>query len=337
MLLLRNLSMTLRSGVSIFRALSFFAEEATGSRKTLIEHLAKSIEAGHTLADAMVSAPRKFPEIAINLVRSGEASGNLPDSLATIAKHLQKKQNLIRKIRSAMMYPTFVLIAILGLGLSIGTLVLPELIPLFDSLDVTLPLSTRMLLVIAEFFSNYGVLIIIAVSLCLFCFYILTRLEAVKPYWHGFLLRIPYIGALQRRAAVAQVTETLATMLHSGISISDAIPAAAKSTENRVFRQAVVSTLSIVESGHTFAEGLRQAGSNIPGLTMTLVDVGEETGTLVESLEYLSEYYEAEVDYAVKELTTALEPLLLIFIGLIVGGTVLAIITPIYDVTGSIR
>jgi len=336
-LLLRNLSVTLRAGVPLVKGLKTFEEDSPRSKRKLITHLRKHIEQGNTLADSLDSAPKQFPPIAINLVRTGEMGGSLPESLEEVSVHIQKMLELKRKIRSAMMYPSFVLVAVLGLGISIGTLVLPKLIPLFETLDIELPWTTRLLLTVAYFLENYGLLIGVCILVFIICIYSLTKMEWFKPAWHTFLLHIPYIGDVQKKAAAAQISSSLSMLLGSGIPIRDAIPSAATSTENRVFRNALLSTIPVIESGRTFGEGLKQTGNIFPTMSKSLVEVGEETGTLTETLSYLSDYFDSEVDYAVKNLTNALEPILLILVGLLVGGVVMAIITPIYDVTSSIR
>ncbi len=335
--LIRNLAVTIKAGVPIARALALFERDTPrGTRKRIIKHLRIQVESGHSLAAAIESAPRRFPPLVMNLVRVGEKGGTLADSLADVVDHLKSALDLKRKIRNAMMYPTFVLIAVLGLGLSVGTMVLPELLPLFSSLDVELPITTQMLLVVAQFFEDYGVITsVVTISVVAFLFF-LARLEISKPIVHRLLLMLPYIRHIQRQAAVAQITRTLSTLLKAGIPISSAIPSTAEATGNRVFQRALKKALPSVEAGHTFADGLRRAHT-FPEMASTLIDVAEETGTLTETLDYLAEYYEGEVDYAVKNLTTAIEPMLLIVIGVIVGFTVLAIITPIYDVTGNIR
>ena len=336
-LITRNLSVALKAGVPLAKALQTFSKDAPKKHKVLMLHLQSSVEKGHSLADAMESAPRRFPHIAINLVRVGEMSGSLAENLAAIANHLGKTQELKRKIRSAMMYPTFVLVAVVGLGLSIGTLVLPKLTPLFETLDVDLPWTTRALLAVAQFLEVHGIQMIALTLLLLLLAFLVTRLEAVKPYWHRTLLAIPYVGVVLKQATVAQIAFSLEILLRSGIPIRDAIPAAARSIENRSFRNALLATIPVIESGRSFADGIEGASDIFPMMSRALLSVGEETGTMTDTLAYLSEYFNTEVEYAVKNLTNALEPILLISVGLLVGGVVMAIITPIYDVTSSIR
>jgi len=335
--LMRNLSMTLKAGVPVAQALKMFEDDATGQRRTLIHHLRATVESGRTLAAAMETAPRAFPSLAIHLVQVGELSGTLTENIDALVTHLRRVQDLRRKIRSAMMYPTFVFVAVLGLGLSIGTLVLPQLLPLFESLDVTLPFSTRVLIFVSRFFQFYGVSFSTGVVGVVVAIFVLTRFEAVKPFLHKFFLMIPYIRSVQKQAAIAQLAGTLATLLKSGIAVREAIPAAAQAVENRIFRRAVMGALPVIESGHTLSEGLKKSGNLFPDMTVSLIAIGEETGGLSGTLDYLAEYYHGEVDYAIKDFTTALEPALLIGIGLIVGFTVMSIITPLYEVTGNIQ
>lgn len=335
-LLTRNLAITLKAGVPLTKALRLFAAEASPARRRIISYLQQSVEGGNTLAQAMERAPVAFPAIVINLVRAGELGGILPKSLETSSEYLRRRQELVRKIRSAMLYPTFVLIATTGLGLSIGMFVLPQLIPLFTSLGVALPLSTRLLLWVAQYFEAYGLLTTVGVVCAGVAFFAFVRFEIIKPYWHRFLLFIPYLKRVQAQAAIAQMMSALSMLLQSGIPIAQAISSAAFATENRVYRNALLRTLPVVQAGRPFSEGLREQGQLFVGMTTTLAEIGEETGTLSETLAYLASYYEVEVDHALKDLTTALEPILLIGIGLIVGGTVIAIITPIYDATGSL-
>lgn len=335
--LMRNLSVTLKAGVPLTKALSLFELDSPLRLRPILRHLRRSLETGHPLAQALQTSPRAFPPLVINLVRTGELGGTLRENLEQIVRHLKKVQDLKRKIRSAMMYPMFVLVALVGLGLSVSTLVLPELLPLFESLDVELPWTTRVLLKLAAFFELYSFPFTIGVFSSMLLLFGLSRLEAVRPFLHRCILLLPYVRVLQKQSAIAYIAGTLATLLRSGIPIQEAVLATADATNNRIFRRALQRTIPGIKSGHTFSHALSESGKLFPEMTVALVDIGESTGTLIETLEYLAEYYEGEVEYSMRNLTVALEPLLLILIGLLVGGTVLSIITPIYDVTGSIQ
>lgn len=335
-LLMRNLAMTLEAGVPVTQGLAMFEADSRGTRRQVIAHLRATVESGQTLAHAMETSPLSFPPIAIHLVQVGEMSGTLSQNLTTLVAHLRRVQDLRRKIRTAMMYPTFVLVACLGLGLSIGTIVLPQLMPLFESLDVELPLQTKILMWVAEYFRVYGIITSISVAASLMALFALSRMETFKPLFHRFFLMIPLIGAIQLKTAIAQFSSALSVLLKSGVAVREALPAVALAVENRIIRRAILDAIPVVEGGSTLVDGLRASGRLIPGMTCSLVGIGEETGSLAETLEYIASYYQSEVDYAIKNLTTTLEPALLIVIGVLVGFTVMAIITPLYDVTSSV-
>ena len=335
--LLHHLSMALKAGVPLVEALKIFEEDAPRGKKPLIRHLRTTVQTGHSFTKALETSPRVFPPIAIHLVRTGELGGTLQQSLLQIVEHIRKSYDLKRKIRGAMLYPTFVLIAISGLGLSIGTFVLPELIPLFEALDIKLPFGPRVLLSLANFFDAHGTVFSVSFVAACVALVFLGRLEGGKPFLHRLVLRIPYVNTIIRHSTITQITRTFGTLLRSGIPITEALRATSETTGNYVFRNALLRALPVVERGHPLYQGLEAAGNIFPTMAIRFIVVGEKTGTLAETLEHLSQFYEAEVEYAVKDLTTSLEPILLIIIGLIVGATILSIITPIYDITGNIR
>lgn len=333
-LLLRNIGVMLKSGVPLARALGILEGDVPKRRRAVITHLKESVEKGLPLAQAMETSPRRFPPLAINLVSAGELSGTLEGSLVAIVKHLRASQDLKRKIRGAMMYPLFVLIAIIGLGLSVGIFVLPQLIPLFESLHVDLPLSTKIILWLAKFFKANGVLAGIGAVLLFGMLVMVNTAQRTKPLMQRFLYSLPYIHTIQINAGIAQFATTLSTLLQSGIPLLTALEATGRAMQNRTFQKAVATLLPHIAAGETFSESIRATGKLFPLLTVTLISVGEESGTLAQTMEYIGVTYEAEVDNSVKNFTTALEPILLIGIGLIVGFTVFAIITPIYNITG---
>lgn len=335
-LLFRSISIMLRAGVSLLRILSVLEADAPKRTRRIITHLRNGVETGRPLAEALETSPRRFPPLAVNLVRAGEQSGSLVESLTAIVKHLRASEELKHKIRNAMMYPLFVLIAITGLGLSVGILVLPKLIPLFESFDVELPWTTRVILWIAKFFEVHGVLAGITAVVCGFFGFIVYSSERTKPFVQQFFSSLPYIRKLSINAGVAEFAGTLGTLLRNGITLPVALEATAKAMRNRAFRKKIFEIIPSVNAGATFSSSLRKTGKFFPSMALTLITVGEESGTLAQTLEYIAISYEEEVDTSLKNLTTALEPMLLIGIGIIVGFTVLAIITPIYDITGGV-
>lgn len=333
--LLRSLSVTLRAGVPILQSLAML-KSGDGKRAGLITHLHTSLEKGMTLAEAMESAPAKFPILAIALVRAGELSGTLQQNVESVVKHVRKSTELQRKIKEAMMYPCIVLVAMFGVAMSIGMFVLPQLRPLFESLDVELPATTKAMMKASVFFEDYGliftaVMVVVVVILLWF-----LRRESIKPYTHFLFLKLPLIKMIQRNNAIAQMTETLATLLQSGIPILDAIPVTASVTANRVYRSALLESLPLMQEGNTLSHSIASRPDLYPPMMATLVEIGETTGTLSETLSFIASYYEEEVDYAIKNLTTAIAPVMLIFIGVLATVFIMSVLTPLYNLTSNV-
>ncbi len=335
-LLLRSIGVMLKAGVPLVRVLTIMENDTPKRKRAIITHLRKNVETGRPLAESMENSGAGFPPIAINLVRTGELSGTLEKSLTAIVKHLCAAQELKRKIRGAMMYPMFVLIAVAAMGLSVGIFVLPKLIPLFESLNVDLPFNTRVILWCARVFSAYGLWIglsmVIGGGIAVTAF----TAERTKPLVQAFISTIPLIKILQRNACIAEFSGTLATLLDSGIPLTDALDSTAKAMRNRILRKRIYQMIPHISAGETLGEVIGKSGKMFPHMVTTLVTVGEESGTFVKTMEYISDLYQSELDNSVKAITTAMEPILLIIIGSIVAFTVLGIITPIYNVTSAV-
>jgi type IV pilus assembly protein PilC len=333
--LLRSLSVTLRAGVPILQALAML-KAADGRRAGLVTHLHTSLETGKTLAEAMETAPAAFPPLAVSLVRVGELSGTLQQNIESVVKHVRKTTELKRKIKEAMMYPCIVLAAMAGVGAAIGLFVLPQLRPLFESLDVDLPATTRLLMRASGFLEAHGTTFLASVGASLLGLLLVLRLEAVKPLTHRMTLRIPLVGRIQRNNAIAQITETLALLLRSGIPILDAIPVTASVTANRVFRKGMTGTLPLLHEGNPLSKGIGARPDLFPPMVSTLIEIGEATGTLADTLGFIAACYEDEVDYSIKALTTAIGPVMLIFIGVLATVFIMSVLTPLYSLTSNV-
>ncbi len=335
-LLLRNISVMLKAGVPLVRVLTILEGDTPKRQRGVITHLRQNAETGKPLAETMESSTAGFPPIVINLVRTGEFSGTLEKSLEAIVKHLTAAQELKRKIRSAMMYPLFVFIALAMMGLAVGIFVLPKLIPLFASLNVELPFNTRVILWCAHMFSNYGLWIGLgAIGAGSLAFTAFTA-ERTKPLVQALIGLIPFVRGLQQNAYIAEFASTLSTLLDSGIPLTSALDSTANAMRNRVLRKTVMTMIPQIAAGQTLGETVGKYPKIFPHLVMTLVTVGEESGTFVKTMEYIGELYQSELDNSIKAMTQAMEPMLLIFIGSIVAFTVLGIITPIYNVTSAV-
>lgn len=336
LLLTKYLSVLLQSGLPIDDALDILLEQSNASLKTILTTLRQSVRTGSTLANGLERYPHIFSNVFVNLIRAGEASGNLQKNLEQLALQMQKEHDLRAKIRGAMMYPSIVMASALIVVTGIVVFILPKITQLFTSLHVELPWTTRALLWMANLFSNHGLLISLGVIVLILAVGLLRRVPFIQPLSHALFLRIPVIGGIARNANVARITRLLGTLLNSGMPINDALPITISVMKNYHYRKLFVDLEKTIGQGGTIANALAKSKFLFPPIAQRLIRVGEETGSLGDMLVYLAGFYEQEVDDTTKNATTLLEPALIVMIGAMVGLLAFSIVTPIYSVLGSI-
>jgi len=332
----KYLSVIIKAGLTLVEALDISRDQAKGKFKRILNDVFDYVSRGHMLAEALERHSKIFPNIYINLIKAGEASGTLAENLKHLSDQVEKDLVIRRKVKSAMMYPVFVLGIAAVLGFAMAIFVLPKITKLFKSFDIELPLSTRILLWLADWFSNYGWQTAIASVGLVILLGWFFQLKAIKPYTHPIILRLPVMGKLSHNVNLARFCRTLGVTLRSGLTIDEGIRIASDVVDNYAYKKALNEVVNNVKTGKSLAESLQGHEFLFPRITTRMAKVGETTGSLEEVLIYLAEFYEAEVDNTVKNLSTVLEPILLVIIGAVVGGIALSIITPIYQLSGSI-
>lgn len=339
LLFTRELSVLLRSGVPLGETLESLRDKIKqGAFRTMIEILLSDTLNGQSLSHSLERFPKVFDPLYIHLVKLGEASGTLRENLDFLTHQLEASYALRKKIQGIMLYPTIVLSMALLLGALISIFILPKLMKLFDSFDVVLPLSTKILLSIATFMQAYGIFFFLGVIGSIFLFRFIVNLSSIKPYWHSILLSFPLIGEFFRDVAITHFCRDMGIMLQSGLPILEALTIEEKVMTNRSFAQFVVTLLESVSQGKTLADELTQTQyKNIPPLAIKMISAGERTGKLSETFLYLEDFFEQETDRKIRNMTVLFEPMLLLFVGAIVAFLALAILTPIYSLTGSVR
>lgn len=339
-LLAKHLSTMLASGISLSEALDVIAGQTNSPRlKKIVQSLIDKIHAGQSLSKALSAYPKVFDPFFINILKVGEESGTLEENLKYLAEELEDQLDLKRAIKAAAFYPTIILVATFGLGLVLAYFVLPKIKSLFSTLSFDLPLSTKILLFIADFLDQYGLHFILTLLVLVILGRIFVRLKVIKPYWHQFLLKLPVIGQTMIEYNLIIMARTLGTLLKSGLTIDQSMMVTRDVLNNIVYQKKINQALEEVKTGKQFSDvlaGLKQSKRKpiFPLLTIKMISVGEKTGKLDESFIYLAAYFEKEVDNRTKNLTTTLEPLLLVFVGLIVGFVAISVIAPIYQITG---
>lgn len=329
----------IRSGVTIIDALETLVDQTeNGTFQTVISSVSESIQNGQTLSNSLKKHPKVFDRFYISLIEVSENSGSLDENLDFIAKQLLKRYRLRRKIQTAMLYPSFVLIAMLTMGSFVSLFVLPQLVSFFEAFDTELPITTQILLVIAGLMKNHGLLIWGSVVVVGIATYFAVRSKLVKPLWHRFLLSIPVLGEFLKESELAQMCRNLGILLRSGVPLVTSLDVTAQTVSNITFQRHTLKLKVSAEAGKTLAYTMEHNSQVVfPPIVFKMISVGEKTGKLDESLLYLGDFYEEEIDTTTKNLSTIIEPVLLISVGLAVGFLALAIITPIYELTGSLQ
>lgn len=333
----KNLAIMLHSGIAINDALDALSQQSTSGRfKRNITEVQKDIENGTSLSSSFRKQERAFGSIFVSLIEAGERSGTLQGNLQFLAEWLSRSADLHREVSAAMLYPKLVFGASILLGGGLAVFILPMLVPLFSELDVDLPGITVTLLAISLFVQQYWYWCALAVAALVALLLLLNRVHAIRCVFHSIYIRLPFFGVFLRNYQLALVTQLFGTLLKSGLSLNESIGIVAASASNEEYKTALQEIRVRTERGTSLSESLLEYPLLFPAIVRNIIAVGEQSGTLVESFLHLSDFYTKEVNVQAKKLPTIIEPLLLIFIALIVGFVALAIIMPIYELTGSI-
>lgn len=333
----KNMAVMIKSGLLINEALGIIADSMSGKFRKVINNIKKSVEAGRSLSESLKQYPNIFSRIFINVVYAGEMSGSLDENLEHVAEQLRKEKELAGKIKGAMFYPTVVLIAVFVMGVGISFFVLPQITPLFEGLNIELPITTRGLIWFSKLVQNRGLELFVDLVLFMAAFIWLIRQKFSRPVTNWLMLRLPVASSVVTNSNIARFCRTLGTLLKSGLPIDEAIAITRDSASNYYYYLAIDEVSKRLGSGSSLFSLLTKHEKYFPKLVTQMIKVGEESGRLEETLFYLAGYYEEEVDNDTKTLSTTIEPILLIFVGLIVGFLALSIITPIYSITGNIE
>lgn len=332
MIFCRQFGTMIASGMTALYALQVLSMQAEHPElKERVRQVAHALEKGSSLTDAFAMHPDFFPRIMVNMVAAGEAGGILEKVLERLASHFEKQHDLEEKIRSATTYPIIITIAMFLVMCVMVFFVLPRFASIFDSIGVPLPLITRMLLALIALVLRFWYIVLGTVFLLGLAFHFYIRTEEGRLNFDRFRLKLPVFGPIYRKAIVARFSRTLSTLLVSGVGILPALELVEKVIDNKVLGKSLERTREVIRQGQTMASPLRASGL-FPPMLVEMVHVGEETGTLDEMLERTADFYEAEVAYVVERLSTVIEPVLILCIGVFVGLLIVSIITPLFEI-----
>jgi len=335
----RQFATMIDAGVSLIRCLTVLQEQTTNANlRAIIAEIRSDVEGGSSLSGAMARYSRTFSDLAVGLIRAGEVGGVLDETLNRLAGFLEKDLELRRKVKAAMTYPSIVMIAAIGIVFFLMTFILPKFMALFDELGIgrdKMPKMTLMLRNVSEFMRNnvlltLGILITLVIAIR-----IIGRTKAGRRYIDLVKLKLPVFGKLIHKVALARFASTLSTLLSSGVPILQAMETVAGTVGNVIIAEAIMDARAAVREGDEIGMPLRASGL-FPPMVVQMITIGEETGSLDSMLRKVSEFYESEVETALSQLTSAIEPILIVFLGGVVGFIVISMFLPLVAIIDSL-
>jgi type IV pilus assembly protein PilC len=333
----RQFSTMIDAGLPIIQCLEILhTQQNNKTFKRMIKEIKEQVEAGATLAEALKRFPKHFDDLFVNMIAAGEAGGILDAILRRLAAYMEKAAKLKSQVKGAMTYPIVTLIiAVVVLGI-ILVFVIPVFQEMFADFGGELPVPTQIVVSMSEMVKSKIIYILIALFIMGFALKKFYATEKGQDVVDDLMLKIPVFGELLRKVAVAKFTRTMGTMLASGVAILEALDIVAKTSGNRTVERAIYDVRSGIAEGRTMADPLAESGV-FPAMVCQMISVGESTGALDAMLEKIADFYDEEVDQAVENLTSLIEPFMLVFLGVTIGGLVVAMYLPIFKMAGAIQ
>lgn len=331
----KRMSFLVKAGVPLVECLHLIRSQTKSKAKMRVfDAVIADVSNGQSLSNSLGKFRRLFGDFAVNLIRVGESSGILSQNLAYLADELQKKHELKRKVIGMLIYPAFITVATLGVTTVLTAYIFPKLMPIFTSLHVELPVTTRALIAISAYLRDWGVVTVFGlIALAISLLVIRNKFERVRMWGDRILLHIPLAGSIARAYNLTNFCRTLGLLLRSGIKLASALEITAETTNNRVYRESCAQMAMQVMRGEPVSRGLSERSGLYPDILAHMVAIGEKTGNLSTTLTYLGELYESEVNELAKGLSSSIEPVLMIMMGVLVGLIAVSVITPIYSIT----
>lgn len=333
----QNLYIMIRTGFSLAQGLKTLVLQTENKRfKTIIDKLRSDVEKGVTLSKAMAKFPKIFSELFVNMIAAGEVSGKLEEVLQQLTIQLKKDHALMAKVKSALTYPTIIVIAMLGIGIGMILYVIPQIQFIFEGAGVQLPLPTRIVLALSDILQHQGLFIFAGLIAVGFAYARFLKTERGKLIIHKLMLKAPILGTISRKVNIARFTRNLSSLLKTDIPIVQTFSIIERTLGNIYFKKAMKETSEKVKEGVTISQVLEQHPELFPPILIQMVSVGEQSGTLEVIAEEIAQFYEEDVDQTMTSLPTILEPVIMLIIGAAAGGLVAAIILPIYSLSEAI-
>ena len=333
----RQFSVMIDAGLPLVQGLEIIATQADNAEfRRVLTDVKVRVESGSTFADALANHPKAFDELFVQLVRAGEIGGILDTILQRLGAYIEKNEKLKRRVKGAMVYPSIVLAVAVGVTVVLLMFVTPTFEKMFKDFGGAMPAPTQFLIDLSHAMTNYWFLILGIPVLLFAAWRAWVGTQGGRSRWDAFVLKVPLAGSLIRKIAVARFSRTLGTMLSSGVPILDALEIVAKSAGNRVIERAILTVRTRIAEGKNIAGPLADT-KVFPPMVVQMIGVGEATGAMDQMLSKIADFYDYEVDVAVTALTSMIEPFMMVFLGGVVGGFLIAMYLPIFSIAGNIK
>src|SRR3989344_663495 len=329
----RNLGVMLGAGLPLVRSLSVLGRQTSNAKfKSVLASLEESVTKGNSLNESLALFPNVFSPLMIAMVKSGEASGTLTESLQIVARHLEESYLLQRRVYGALMYPAVIILAMIVIGIALMVYVMPTLTSTFIDLGVSLPPTTKAIIFLSDTLRTHGFLFIGVFLLISFLIFLILQSESGKRLLDSLFLRTPIVKGFVIKMNSARVSRTLSSLLSSGVNMLEAVSIAEDVAQNKRYKDALRQAKEKIQKGVALSEVFFEHKALFPVLVDEMISVGEETGKLASMLSEIAQFYEGEIEQSTKNFGTIIEPVLMIVIGAAVGFFAYAVITPLYSV-----
>ncbi len=333
MLFTRHLGVMLKAGLPFSRSIAVLSEQTNNAYFVdILQLIQEDIQKGSSLADSLAKHSNVFDDLFISMIRIGEIGGNLEEVLDILYVQLKKEHELSSRIKGAMMYPAVIIFAMVVIGVLMMMYVVPSLLGIFKEMEVELPLSTQIIVFISDALQNHGIFIFLGVIVLAGLFFRCIKTPKGKRYFDYFLLRLPTINGIIAKVNMARFSRTLSSMIASGISIVEALKIISDTLGNTYYKESAKDACQHVQKGIELSEVVGKYDKLYQPLMIHMIEVGEETGTLEDTLKQVAEFYESEIEQITSNLSSIIEPILMLIIGGAVGLFAISMIQPMYGI-----
>lgn len=332
MIFSRHLAVMIKAGLALPRSLEILAVQTKNKYfRRVINAVKENVSQGQNFSDSLTRYPDVFSEFFVSMVKVGEAAGNLDDILISLASQMEKDHELRSKVRSAMIYPSVIIVVMVGIGILMMVTVIPKLSATFIELDLTLPWSTQLVMGVSSFLSNNLIISLIIIVFAVLLSRLLLNTKAGKRAADRLILNMPPFSGLSRKINSAYFARNLSSLIEAGVPILNALQIVAKTLSNSFFQDSLIWSSSQVQKGEPLSRVLQNFPQLYPAMVAQMIEVGETTGTLTGVLQHLADFYEGEVTDLTKNLSSIVEPVLMVIIGIVVGFFAISMIQPMYS------